>query len=375
MSNLLSQGGYGCVYHPSISCSGNIEKSKKNVSKLQRNDWAATNEIEIGKLIKKIPNYTLYFLPIMSSCEIKLSNIDDKLLSECNVVQKRPDADFILMKMKYLENISFMDYLTSNTKIQNFMFSKLIESYFNITRNIGILNEHDIVHHDLKIDNILMGSQTLSPIIIDFGISINMKNLTVDDIDKLDKYFYIDAPDYYPWSIEIHIINYIVQSRFEDEFGNLTSAELREVAKKWVSSNVALDVFSSKFKTKFLEKTFHYVDRFDGMNKNEVINNILLTYKKWDIYAISTIYLKILAFMYEKGFPDTNFIKEFSELCLINLSPNPDDRLTCDKSIQYLYDIKSREYSLNDIDKSIVVITANNKDIITSGKVKRKRTK
>ena len=61
MSELLSQGGYGCVYHPAITCNGTAESSKKHVSKLQRKDWAAKNEIEIGKLVKKIKNYSAFF--------------------------------------------------------------------------------------------------------------------------------------------------------------------------------------------------------------------------------------------------------------------------------------------------------------------------
>ena len=91
MSELLSQGGYGCVYHPALSCSGKAESSKKSVSKLQRNDWAAKNEIEIGKIVKKISNYSSFFLPITSSCDIKISSVDNKLLKDCRVVQKRPD--------------------------------------------------------------------------------------------------------------------------------------------------------------------------------------------------------------------------------------------------------------------------------------------
>ena len=113
MSELLSQGGYGCVYHPALTCTGKTTTSKKSVSKLQRKDWAARNEIHIGKLVQKINNYSAFFLPITSACDIKVSSVDDKLVKECRVISKRPDADFILMKMDYLENISFTKFLKS----------------------------------------------------------------------------------------------------------------------------------------------------------------------------------------------------------------------------------------------------------------------
>ena len=50
----IAAGGYGCVYHPALTCSGKAESTKRSVSKLQRKDWASENEIEIGKMITKI---------------------------------------------------------------------------------------------------------------------------------------------------------------------------------------------------------------------------------------------------------------------------------------------------------------------------------
>ena len=45
--SLLSQGGYGCVFTPSINCQG-IEHSKDFISKIQKNDFSARNEIFVG---------------------------------------------------------------------------------------------------------------------------------------------------------------------------------------------------------------------------------------------------------------------------------------------------------------------------------------
>ncbi len=46
---LLSEGGFGCVFNPSMNCDGNVE-SEKNVSKIQRYDNSAKNKIKIGKI-------------------------------------------------------------------------------------------------------------------------------------------------------------------------------------------------------------------------------------------------------------------------------------------------------------------------------------
>ena len=57
MSKLLSQGGYGCVYYPGISCTGETSNDKKYISKLQANEIWTRREISIGKIVASINNY------------------------------------------------------------------------------------------------------------------------------------------------------------------------------------------------------------------------------------------------------------------------------------------------------------------------------
>jgi len=353
MSKLLSQGGYGCVYHPALSCSDKTVSNKKKVSKLQKKDWYAANEIEIGKLIKRISNYHLFFLPIVSSCGINITNIDKELLSECRIIKKNPDADFILMKMDYLENIPFSEYLTTSHDSSKFVLLKVLQSYKSIANELYILNDNDIVHHDLKLDNILIDAKNGQPIIIDFGISLNMKNLSVDDTEKLDNFFYIDAPNYYPWSLDIHIINYIVQTRSDADYGLITTDELNEIAKVWVKSNAALDSFSSEFRSLFLKKCYKYIEQLIGKTNKEALSILLVNYKTWDIYALSVIYFKIISFICNNMFPDTNFMSEFAQLNLINLSPNPTERLSYLDSIEYINEMISRENSIDDLKQTL----------------------
>ena len=45
-SKLLSEGGFGCIYYPGISCNGKSLYNKNVVSKLQKNDETSKNEID-----------------------------------------------------------------------------------------------------------------------------------------------------------------------------------------------------------------------------------------------------------------------------------------------------------------------------------------
>ena len=364
MSELLSQGGYGCVYHPALTCNGKAESSKKHVSKLQRKDWASENEIEIGKLIKQIKNYSAFFLPITSSCNINVSSVDDKLVKDCKVISKRPDADFVLMKMDYLENISFTDYLKSKGTNAHLLL-KIVESYKNLASSLKKLSDIDVVHHDLKIDNILIGSRDRLPIIIDFGISLNMKNISETD-DRLNDFFYVHAPDYYPWSLDVHIINYIVQVRSDGDYGVINFEELKEIADEYCKGNLALEVFSDDFREEYNKKCYSYINSLVGKKNNEILRILLNNYKSWDIYALSIIYLRLIGYIFNNKYPKTKFLAEFIQLNLINISPNPNERMSCQDSIKYINDLISKENSLLDLSKTIKSITIDSVSIETS---------
>ena len=365
MSELLSQGGYGCVYHPALTCNGKAESSKKNVSKLQRKDWAAKNEIEIGKLVKKIKHYSEYFLPITSSCDIKVSSVDNKLVKDCKVISKRPDADFVLMKMDYLENISFTEYLKSRGEANSHLLLKIVESYNNLASSLKKLSDIDVVHHDLKLDNILIGSKYQLPIIIDFGISLNMKDISETD-DRLKDYFYVHAPDYYPWSLDVHIINYIVQVRSDDDYGPINFEELKDIADEYCKGNLALDVFSESFREEYNKKCYSYINLLVGKKNNEILRILLNNYKSWDIYALSIIYLRLLGYIFNNKYPKTKFLAEFIQLNLINISPNPNERMSYQDAIKYIDDLISKENSLRDLSKTIKSITIDSESLATS---------
>ena len=66
------------------------------------------------------------------------------------------------------------------------------------------MKENGIVHFDIKGDNILFNYDSEQPIIIDFGLSMDVTKLEIK-ADILKKYFYIYAPDYYVWPLEVYI--------------------------------------------------------------------------------------------------------------------------------------------------------------------------
>ena len=135
---LLSQGGYGCVFTPSINCKG-IESSKKFISKIQINDHAAHNEIFIGKLIEKNKNHEQYFAPVISNCPINISEIKTKGVDECDMITSESELEsFIMMKIKFIAGNVLSSFITEN-KNSALIFSSFVNIYLHLLKGVQIL--------------------------------------------------------------------------------------------------------------------------------------------------------------------------------------------------------------------------------------------
>ena len=112
MSKLLSQGGFGCVFYPGITCSGESRKDDKIVTKIQVRDFNSDNESLIGKIIQTLPNYKLYFLPVIDSCNINVRNVKSKDLRQCDVISNSVKENFVGMDLPYLDGENIVSSLT-----------------------------------------------------------------------------------------------------------------------------------------------------------------------------------------------------------------------------------------------------------------------
>ena len=63
---LLSQGSYGCIFKPGMSCENN-NPTTKYITKVQKQKEISEKETIIGKEIKKIVQYEKYFAPIVNT--------------------------------------------------------------------------------------------------------------------------------------------------------------------------------------------------------------------------------------------------------------------------------------------------------------------
>jgi len=339
MSQLLSQGGFGCVYYPGIKCDGKMDPRTNVVTKLQKRDFNAYNEIKIGEMIKKIQHYKLFFLPVIKSCPVNLRSLDKSIISKCDVIADSDELKYTIMTIPYVSNSSFYSILIGNSndarqtdkgeKKNNLekkhMFLSLTETFKYLLSAIEKLVDNKIVHFDLKAGNVLYNTITTDPQIIDFGISIPIDEL---NDGNLKDYFYADGSDYYVWPLEVQVINFIVN----ETKGRLTEKDAEKIAKEYTETNKGLQVFSKEFIDLYRKSCVKEIKKYVGEERKKVIYKLIEFYKTWDNYSLSILYLKTFEYIFSKGFERNSLIILFSQILATNINPDPSKRLSINET-------------------------------------------
>lgn len=197
------------------------------------------------------------------------------------------------------------------------VLSILFDLYERITDSIQLLIKHKIVHYDLKENNILIEKRNQLPYIIDFGLSIDISRLQQHPWNEKQEehskstihsdilyhtqsskifqhnylwrqHFYVHAPDYFLWPLEIHIMTYLI-----NESDTLTTESLQRICSIYISNNKAIAYMSSDFKKKMFKLSVATFSRYIDQPRETVLNELLKYWDKWDIYAINVMFLKI----------------------------------------------------------------------------------
>lgn len=338
MSKLLAQGGFGCLYYPGIKCSGASSKSLKRATKLQRNDKSSNNEFYISSIIKTIPNYKYFFSPILDSCPVSIAKVKKSLLDKCDVYKKNKDDNdiqYILMSLEYIKNISFQNIVSKSSSRD--IIKIILENFEHLLRAISLLLEKNIVHYDLKLENILFEKETKTPIIIDFGISIKIDEI---NMENLSEYFYVFSPDYYLWPFEVHALCYYVHNDMKP----LTKDDVEMISEQFVEQNYGLYFFDDDSVSRYKNKCVKFLEKYIGIEAKIVVKELIKSYKTWDLYSLSILYLSIMQILFENGFNDNKILNSFYNLLWTNIQPDYKKRLSVDDTINKFTDLLYNKY-------------------------------
>ena len=320
-TKILSQGSYGCIFRPGIACDKK-PLSNEHITKLQRKKTTSENETLIGKIIQKIPNYEDYFAPIVESCEISLTSVDDNEITKCDFIEKDKEEklaeldenpnqntplSYEINQIRYVGKYTLIDYFlhTFKTNPKNTM-KNIITTNIDLLDSLNKLENAKIIHFDLKENNIMIDDKSKRPIIIDFGLSFDEKSVTLanpssptkSDMEKLKKVFFTYGPDYEPWCIDVCIQTYIFKMVEDPINEKVSSNELYDIIDDFfIKNNIMKDLLTESEKSNYKTELTRFFKIFENRPWIEMSQELLKNKYSWDNYSLCIIYLYVLKYL------------------------------------------------------------------------------
>jgi serine/threonine protein kinase len=328
-----NSGTFGCIYHPGIPCNPNETVGAEYATKIHSNtnQSIVLNEIAISNKIKEnIPNYADYFSPVLEACKVNLANVD---AGKCKFIKNKTPVQFVSTKMKFINGQALLKHVKQLTnKIETKTYKEVVTLYDKLCLAVEKLSQIHVVHFDLKSDNIIV-TKSGTPIIIDFGISMDMDNV-IASMDTgsantvrsqvsstnaanshlssvnagksssssslsgfpplLDYSFYAYNTDYSTWCVDIVLISFIVQKQKPMEM--ITTKQIMDIFDEVMRKNKFASIIYLKDAVVTYRTTFklNVADKFNNVENMKLLNHLMTNYRKWDLYSATILFIKML---------------------------------------------------------------------------------
>lgn len=320
---IIGQGTYGCILYPGFDCNGVPNKNMKYLSKIQLNNENTTKENEIGQIIMTIPNYQLYFAPVISSCGINISEmVDNENIRECDIVKKykyslmdgsasESNDTYSMNKIFYVGKEDVKKYMNriiveEETTSVMYKMKLIIELQIMILYELMQIAEKNIIHFDLKSNNIMVNHITGLPVIIDFGMSYLIESLqTQEGIEE--NIIRFESHDY--WCFDILLMSEIKKMyknnpNLDWKAEVLTQEQKEKIVNQYVSegatnkygeleSPVFIELYSAETQAEIKSGLLAYLNTSSINTWGDLYNLIIApdVMKTWDNYSIAVIFL------------------------------------------------------------------------------------
>ena len=186
--NVIGEGTFGCAHKPSMMCRDKTHRNANEISKLMTT-LNAIKELKEFALIDAADKGKQFYLGKPSKCEVAriLSNI--RSIRNCPSGRFEPEKidNYSLLVMKY----GGQDLAIFGEEIQTWTKTKehvdAIELFWleciRLFYGLKVLHDNDVLHHDLKQQNIVYDQATNRVNLIDFGF-MEKKSRRISDAKR-----------------------------------------------------------------------------------------------------------------------------------------------------------------------------------------------
>jgi serine/threonine protein kinase len=328
MSKMISEGTYGSIFYPSINlCNEDATtENEKYITKIQKSA-NSHDEITIGEIIKTIPFYSHFFSPIETSCIVSPKSINYEIVKKSKIMQNDfheldTEHSYTSSKIRYVGKYTIDQYIkTLEDDAKN---KKIYNTHLHLLDALDKLLEKNIIHFDLKPDNIMFDEIQSIPIIIDFGLSQVITPLLENANPEVVKHFFVDYNVYEYWCVDIHIMSNIAHEKIFYRDSLVKKNHLDRLLQDFKTP--FYNYFFTREELRGFERDFtiYFSKYVNNYTWNELFNELLTYYKTWDNYSLSMSYLYVIK--------DNRKVHDnYKNLLKTNLLAMPNKRMTTEE--------------------------------------------
>jgi serine/threonine protein kinase len=356
-SEVIGEGSYGCIHKPSLICKDNKKVSYKHkISKLLLTD-NAISELKEYMLISNSDKNNEYFLGVPDLCKVKPTENALKSIQKCKKLTKKNNNKLItknqlknysVLVMKYggidLEKLGLEFGKMSTTESNRNKAKTFWKETVRLFTGLQTFQKHDIIHFDLKPQNIVYDKKTGRINFIDFG---HMQKIS----DVIEECQYsrnrLTETAFWNYPFEIQFLN-------QDQFlsaARLTIEERNSWFLQFVSNikshyqddfvsayDTFIDMFTEHMSPveKIKIEELYQSDFFKTFSEQVMIEDydsfLEKSIKTIDIYGVGLALQYMLN--YSRHLLQENFIKKMSEICYFMTTENLSQRYTIVDAIE-----------------------------------------
>lgn len=365
---VIGQGTYGCVHKPQMKCKNKTRKNKRNVSKLMTNN-NADSELQEYKTIASVDKNKSIYLGSPSKCNVDDIELNRQATIKCYNEGLNPTElnkySLLIMKDGGKNLEQFADDVRKNWKNTPANKNKIELFWLEASRlfyGLKLFHDNEILHHDLKHQNIVYNEKLNRLNFIDFGFMTEKQSIIKQAKDSV----YMLAANYhwsFPWELVFtnenfykHITKQSIASNDYDTYVGEIKSNCRYFFKSVLPTGLNFSTHSAAIR-QLLEQYYVMMTELKPGDYNKFLNKSIDTI---DSYGVGIALLYVLN---RTGkFLDDKLFGQLGSLFVNMVSPDVYSRYNTDELLHQYESIMLNSGLLDKHNKYY------NNHILTSGK-------
>lgn len=314
-----------------------ILQSKKTENLLVSFNFHSKNETEILDKLYSLPNYKkLFYIPYTynytsyTTTYLHDNENDNYCLNEGQIIGN--NVKNILFKLENQQLIYFESYLKTSRQP---IITKLIAGFETILSSINELDNFNIIHGSINLDNIIYNTQFGHILLTNFR-----KSFILSSKENLEKQIIEINYDNHYLPIEYHILCFIITNKWK----SLSTYNIEYIIQQYTKNSI-LHKFNKNILDEFVSSSLKYFQKYVNKTTDEVLSDIYKYSFTWNNYGLCFTFLNILIDLHYNS--SNKFIIFFMKLLVNNLHFQPDKRVSSKILLQYFYSFLDN-FSKND---------------------------